>query len=75
MLEFNYDFLDMYVDRSDFSLLEMDTDSIYLCLSAEHLRDVIKPSIRKIYDHHLHKLCRDDASSSFYPRMLRKNTK
>ena len=68
MLEFNYDFLDVYVDRSDYSLLEMDTDSNYLCLSAEHMRDVIKPEMKERYDHHLHGLCRDDASPSFLPR-------
>jgi hypothetical protein len=29
MLEFYYDFIDKYIDRSDFELLEMDTDSKY----------------------------------------------
>ena len=27
MLQFYYDFIDKYIDRSDFELLEMDTDS------------------------------------------------
>jgi hypothetical protein len=29
MLEFYYDFIDTYIDRSGFDLLEMDTDSSY----------------------------------------------
>ena len=33
MLEFYYDFLDKYIDRSDFELCYMDTDSFYLALS------------------------------------------
>jgi hypothetical protein len=33
MLQFYYDFLDKYVDRSDFQYIEMDTDNAYLyCL-------------------------------------------
>jgi hypothetical protein len=29
MLQFYYNFIDTYIDRSDFELLEMDTDSNY----------------------------------------------
>ena len=50
MLEFYYDFLDHYVDRSDFELMQMDTDSLYLALSAEKLEDVIKPSLREEFE-------------------------
>ncbi len=35
MLQFYYKFIDKYIDRSDFELLEMDTDSNYLTFS-EH---------------------------------------
>ena len=35
MLEFYYDFLDWFVDRSDFELIQMDTDSNYLTISGE----------------------------------------
>ena len=34
MLEFYYDFIDKYIDRTDFQLCEMDTDSLYLALSS-----------------------------------------
>lgn len=50
MLQFYYDCLDKYVDRSDFQYVEMDTDSAYLALSADKLDDVIKPHMRKEYN-------------------------
>ena len=34
MLEFHYDFLDKYVARRDYELIQMDTDSSYMALSA-----------------------------------------
>ena len=68
MLEFNYDFLDVYVDRSEYIHLEMDTDSCYIALRKENMRDAIKPRMRESYHHFLYGLCRDDASPSFLPR-------
>jgi hypothetical protein len=50
ILEFYYDFLDRYVDRSDFELIQMDTDSLYFALSAEKLEQVIKPELREEFD-------------------------
>ena len=47
MLQFYYDCLDKYVDRSDFQYVEMDTDSAYLALSADKLDDVIKPIVKR----------------------------
>ena len=35
MLEFYYDFLDRYFDRRDFELIQMDTDSNYMAISAK----------------------------------------
>ena len=46
MLEFYYDCLDKFVSRSDFQLLEMDTDSLYMALSEKRLEDVIRPELR-----------------------------
>ena len=46
MLEFYYDFIDYYVERKDFEMLEMDTDSAYLALSGE-LSDIIKPHLKE----------------------------
>ena len=50
MLQFYYDCLDKYVDRSDFQYVEMDTDRAYLAISASKLDDVIKPHMRVEYD-------------------------
>ena len=49
MLQFYYDFLDVFVDRRDFQYCSMDTDSAYMALSAETLEDVIKPELRQRY--------------------------
>ena len=43
MLQFYYEFLDHYLDRRDFELIQMDTDSMYFALSHEKLEDAIKP--------------------------------
>ena len=37
MLEFYYDFLDKFIDRRDFELLQMDTDSFYFAMAANDL--------------------------------------
>jgi len=46
MLEFYYDFLDKYVDRRDFQLIQMDTDSYYMAISGERLKDIIRPELK-----------------------------
>ena len=50
MLEFYYDFLDRYVDRCDYELMQMDTDSLYFTLSSVKLEDVIKPPLREEFE-------------------------
>jgi len=45
ILEFCHDFLDRYIDRQDFELIQMDTDSLYFALSANKLDDVVKPEL------------------------------
>lgn len=42
MLSFYYDFLDIFLDRRDFQLCEMDTDSFYLALSTSSLEEAVK---------------------------------
>ena len=37
MLQFYYDFLDRYLDRRDFELIQMDTDSNYMAISGKTL--------------------------------------
>ena len=43
MLQFYYEFLYFYLDRRDFELIQMDTDSMYFALSRERLEDAIRP--------------------------------
>ena len=50
MLEFYYDFLDYYLHRKDFEVLEMDTDSNYLGITAENVEDLIKPELPELPD-------------------------
>lgn len=49
MLQFYYDFLDQYIDRSDFEFMEMDTDSAYFAISDHSLDDIIKSEFRDKY--------------------------
>ena len=48
-LRFYYECLDYYVDRSDFEMGEMDTDSAYYAISQPKVIDVVKPDMKKEY--------------------------
>ena len=50
MLEFYYDFLDRYLDRKDFELIQMDTDSNYLAISGKTLEEIVKPEMREEFE-------------------------
>ena len=50
MLEFYYDFLDRYFDRRDFELIQMDTDSNYMAISAGKLEDIVKPELQTEFE-------------------------
>jgi hypothetical protein len=45
MLRFYFDFMDKFVDRSDFEYIEMDTDSAYMAISGRTLESIVKPSM------------------------------
>ena len=47
MLEFQFDCVDKYLDRSDYKLCEMDTDSLYMVLSTPTLEDAVRPELRQ----------------------------
>ena len=49
MLAFYYDFLLKFIDKKDFELCEMDTDSFYFALSTTNLDDAVKPEMREEY--------------------------
>jgi len=50
MLEFYYDFVDYFLDRSDFQYCEMDTDSAYIALSGETFEELVLPGKRAEYE-------------------------
>ncbi len=50
MLKVFNDFIDQYVDRRDFELLEINTDSNYLAYSEESIDKLIKPELRDEYE-------------------------
>ena len=50
MLQFYYDFLDEYLDRADFQMCEMDTDSAYIAISGESVESLVKPEVRAEFD-------------------------
>ena len=54
MLEFYFDFIDKYIDRSDFEYCEMDTDSAYVALAGESVHQLIKPELRAEYEREKH---------------------
>ena len=50
MLEFYYEFLDYYLDRRDFELIQMDTDSMYFALAHDKFEDAIKPGLKEKFE-------------------------
>ena len=50
MLAFYYDFLDRYFERRDFELIQMDTKSNYMAISAERLEDIVRPELRAKFE-------------------------
>lgn len=50
ILEFYHDFLDHFIDRQDFELIQMDTDSLYFALSANKLEEVVKPELQTEFE-------------------------
>ena len=46
MLELYCDFLDQYIDRRDFQLIQMDSDSSCIAIYADGLEDVVRQELR-----------------------------
>jgi len=59
MLEFYYHCVDRFLDRSDFELLEMDTDSLYMTLAGESVEELVKAELREEFE---------TVKSSWFPR-------
>ena len=49
MLEFYYDFLDKYIHRSNFQLIQMDTDSMYMSIAEKDFDDLVKQELKEEY--------------------------
>ena len=47
MLQFYYDFLDKYLDRADFQMCEMDTDSAYIAIAGDSVESLVKPELKQ----------------------------
>jgi hypothetical protein len=50
MLQFYYNFIDKYINRSDFEICQMDTDSNYIAFSEDSIDKIIKPEMRAEYE-------------------------
>ena len=50
MLQFYYDFFDKYLDRADFQMCEMDTDSAYIAISGESVESLVKPELKAEFE-------------------------
>jgi hypothetical protein len=68
MLQFYYDYLEVYVDRADFAYCEMDTDSAYMSLSGPTFASVVKQEMKDSYQRALTGCCRDDVDPQWLPR-------
>jgi predicted NAD-dependent protein-ADP-ribosyltransferase YbiA (DUF1768 family) len=59
LLKFYYQVLDKYIDRSDFEMLEIDTDSIYFAHTGNNLIDIIKPHLKQEFRNKIYNNCSD----------------
>ena len=47
MLQFYFDFVDKYLDHSDFQYCEMDTDSDYMTIAEQSVESLVKSELRE----------------------------
>ena len=71
MLEFCYDFLDKYIDRRNFELLQMYADSNYIAILGKMLEDVVKPPWRVEFEREKKTWLTWDKWSSRTPRLFK----
>ncbi|KAL9973270.1 hypothetical protein ACROYT_G019700 [Oculina patagonica] len=50
MLQFYFDFMDKYLDRSDFQYCETDTDSAYIALSGPSVESLVRLELREEFE-------------------------
>ena len=59
MLEFYYHCIDHFLDRADYELLEMDTDSLYMALAGDSVEELVKRERKEEFEL---------AKSTWFPR-------
>lgn len=50
VLQFYYNCLDKVLDRRDFELIQMDSDSLYFTLSCDLLEEAVRPKLREEFE-------------------------
>ena len=50
MLKFYYDFVDKYLDRRDFELIHMGTDSLYMVILCKLIDEIVRPELLEKYN-------------------------
>ena len=75
MLEFYYDFVDKFWDRRDFEVIQMDTDSLYMALSAEDFDEIVRPELKELYKDEKPKWLVTDEYSKEFQDYLNQNSK
>ena len=72
MLQLYYNFFKKFCNTEKYEELDMDTDSLYLALSEENLKDNILPEKRNEWDAIRSRVCTDsftaNATGNFFPR-------
>ena len=71
MLQFYYDFLDHYIDRRDYELIQMDTNSMYFALSYDTLEEAVKPELLKEFENNKKQWLSWDKWSNREPGLLK----
>ena len=68
MVSFYYDCLDYYVRKDDYEYVTMDTDSAYIALSSENIKDVIIQEKRKQFHDEIYERCSDSLKPVWFMR-------
>ena len=63
VLQFFYDFIKVNVNKEDYQVMTMDTDSVGLAFSTKTLRDAVKPEMRDSFDSQVFGSCTNGSDS------------
>ena len=71
MLAFYYDCLSKFTDRTDFELIQMDTDSLYFALSSPSFEEAVKSEMKETYKQQIYGKCTESSNTqddTWFPR-------